>query len=539
MKRAGTLKLEIIKPDGERWTPRIGPRLRHMRSALPLALNFAFRDVFPSAMAELEATLDGKRDKANAQWRNDVRKRLAFHWARQLERRRDYKPKRGQRFEPVDATVFDPVGDVWCSETSDHIVSRFAGEHFKALLAGRAGVPTFEGGGKAFYAEGRKCEASGTPDEARLTVPLWGSGKKATRLVVAPCGNSARALWHRLVADSERREEIVALERAAKTALPKDGTEQQIAEARAERERAAHALIELGALKMGKVGIKYDERKRKWYALISWSEYCEEGYIEGQAAAVNFGCHVLLQALAEKGEIWERTGTDVLVMRRRFQARRWSLGKAKRSHGSGGRGRGVKRRELPLRKLSERETRWVENWIRVTAADFVKWCLEHRVSDVHLEDLSGVREAFERSTGGEAHEELKRLIHNWPYYQAQQAIERQCAEHGIRCHYKAASWDSQRCPSCRHTAPGNVKTMEVSGATKLIDGDFWRKVEKRSRFECEKCGLKHAGDVITCANHLLDVGKTHALEKMQEAARKRSKIARGSVRKEAKPTAAE
>lgn len=540
MKQAGTLKVEIIKPTTDTWK-RVGDRLRAMRGTLPLALNFAFRDVYPRAMAELEAAQ--KKEKADQGWQNDVRKRLRFHWSEQLQRRQRFMTSGRKPVTIKDLSVFNPVGDVLCSETSDHIVSRFKGDHFRALLAGRAGVPTFEGGGKSFFSEGRDCVVSGGPSEARLSFPLWGSGSKATEFVVAPSGSSARILWERLVRDFEQREKVVGLERAAKAPIPKEAPQEVIDQARRDRDEAAHALIEMKVLKLGKVGIKFDERKRKWFALISWSAYLEEGYQEGQAAAVNFGCHTLIQAMAEDGTTWDRPGRDVQEARLRFSARRWSLAKSKRSHGRGSRGHGKTRRELPMLKLSECESSWVRNWIRTMAADFGKWCVLHRVSDVHLEDLTGIRDTFENQTGGDAPEQLKRLIHQWPYYESQQAIERQLKELGIRCHYKTAQYVSQRCPSCRHTEADNVKVVNFGGQPKMIDGELYRKVESRSQFECKSCGLKAAGDVIACANHLIDVGKTHALEKMQEAGRKRSKIggniARGKVEKTASTVAAE
>jgi hypothetical protein len=545
MKRAGTLKLEIIKPRDEPWQ-RVSRRLHALRSALPLALNFALRDVFPAAMAQLESALE--KTPADQKWQNDVRKRLAFHWSRQLERRRDYDLK---KYPDADATVYAPVGDVLCSETSDHIVSRFKGEHFKALLGGRAGVPTFEGGGKAFFSEGRKCELTGTVDEARISFPLWGSGKSATWFVVAACGGSARVLLGRLLGDAGLRTDVVALERAAKAKLPKDGPPKALADAKAERERAAHALEEMGAIKLGKVGIKFDERKRKWFVLASWSESAPDRYAAGQAAACNFGARVAIQAMAEDGTTWERSGADVLAMRDRFRARRCALAKAKRCHGSGSRGHGKKRRELPMTRIANAEQRWIQNWIRTTAADFSGWCRTHRVSDVYLEDLSGVRESFERATGGDAPEQMKRLLHEWPYYQTQQAVERRLSEFSIRVHYKSTRGVSTRCPArkadgtpCGCDSPDNVTSVEVAGQVKAIKNsagelELFKRVERRSRFRCVECGLFAMGDVIACANHLLDVGKTHALEKMQDKARERSKIARGSVGKVAETVAAE
>lgn len=526
MKIGGTLKVEIVDAVGVDIRD-IRQRFHAMRSTLPLALNFAFRDVYPAAMGQLEDIMNG--EKASEAWQNDVRKRLRHHWTLRLEGRKVFRAKNREAkgASQVEEASHLPVGDVWCSETSDHIVSRFKGEHLRDMLAGRGSPPESRGSGKAFFAEGRACEVGGGPDVARLKIPLWGMGRKGTELAVAPCGKSAVVLWQRLVKGSDDRPRIVELERVAKARVPKEGPESLIAEAKAARERAAHELMEMRALKLGKVGIKFDERKRKWFALISWTEHRIEGYVEGQAAAVNFGCHVLIQAVAEDGTTWERAGHDVLASRLNHQAARRRIARCTRSRGNASRGRGVKRREKVMGDRSGDEARFVQNWIRVMAADLGRWCLEHHVSDLYLENLSGIRDTFERKTGGDAPETMKRLIHQWPYHEAQQAIVRQMSEIGVRCHFKVAYLVSQRCPQCLYTSPDNVKTIDLGGLARIIDGELWRKVEKKTWFKCVECGTSASSDVIACVNHLVDVGKKHALAKMQEKAKER----RGKVRR--------
>jgi len=57
-----------------------------------------------------------------------------------------------------------------------------------------------------------------------------------------------------------------------------------------------------------------------------------------------------------------------------------------------------------------------------------------------------------------------------------------------------------------------------------------RLIEKGSWIGTEKCQLRASVDGIACANHLLDVGKKHALAKMQEAGAKKRGLGKKGVK---------
>ena len=525
MKLAGTLKVEIIKPASCTWAD-LAPRMRALRETLPMALNLTLRDVFPAAMAELESRVE--KTKVDSVWQDRIRTRLKAQWTRGLERREAYLKKKG--VVGTEAAHIPPLS-ILCTETADHIRSRFSGEHLNALLAGRAGVPNFDGAGKAFFAEGAYCSVSGSPDEARLTFPFFGNGAKATELVVAPCGGNAEALWRQLVSDFARRDELVALEQALKKMrVPKEEGNERVAAQKA-RARALFELEELSIIKLGRVGIKFDERKRKWFALISWSQHRPDKYKAGHAVACNFGINVFMLAMSDDGTTWEDSGTDILAMREQYAAQRRRISRGMRACGSGSRGHGKKRRELPLTRIGDKEARRVKARIRQRAADFAAWCVTHGVSDVFLENLTGVRDSFEKNTAGDAHEDLKRMIHQWPYYESQKTIERALAKVGIRTDYKNSSFVSQRCPGCGHASPSNIEHRDNVVEFKRIDGEIWKRVVRvPAWFRCESCQLRASVDAIACANHLLDVGKTHALGKMQAAGKKKRGIARDKIK---------
>lgn len=512
MKIAGTLKVEIIKPLDSTWD-LVGNRMHAMRRSLGHALNLTMRDLYPEAVAEINAIRH--KDNVDQKWRNKIEVSLRNHWNSELafsfENMKQLHNKSPKKYKDPDPFVFAPIKEYISAETTDLLKSRFTGEHRKSLIKGESSFPSWKNN-VAFSARQRSCHIEGKADAARLTFPLWGTGKKAVTFVIAPCGGSARATWNDLVRSDSMRAEIVAWEKIAKDAKasPED------------REEATLKLESLGATKMGKVGISYNERKRKWFMLITWTKHKPSpSHSAKKAVALNFGCNVFIQALCEDGTTWEDSGLDIRVMRERFRMRRVRYQRSCNLHGSGSRGHGKKRRELPVKRIGDAESRWVETRIRTTASEFVKWCMFHNVTDVYIEDLKGVRDSFERKTKGDAHEEVKRFIHSWSFYETTQAIEYECFEHGINVHAKSAHFNSQRCPSCGHTERDNVSIIKGGGDYIIHNKKSYRSYENWTRFKCTKCGLKQKGDIVTCANHLIDVGCTHTLEKTQEKSKKR------------------
>lgn len=528
MKHSGALKLEIIKPLNCTWD-EAGQRMRAMSFTLGRALNMTQRELWPLLNDSLEAVRDGDNASAtvkkNKAWANS-RKLLKQHWLKAMQEYAEFRKYRENH--PSVAPVLDCIA----SETEQQIKAKWNGEPYKEMLQGKRSVPSWRTP-TPFYAEARHCSVSGGPDQAVLSFPLWGAGAKATRFAVAPCGGNARALWNNLQKDYANRAKVIELQRVAKGPSKKDlakMTPAQQRQAAVEKQRAEFALEDTSTHKLGAVGIKYDRKKRKWYALISYTQFKRDLWkSDGQAAAVNFGVNNFLQAYAEDGYDFSYRGEDIVVTRSRFQSMRRSIQNSMRFFGSGAQGRGVKRRELAMTKRQGAEQRWTQTKIRTIAYKLIAWCERHHINELYLEDLKGMRDEFEQKTEGQAHEQIKRYIHSWPWYETAMAIERQANEVGtVKVFRKSARYVSQRCPGCGHTSPENISITTRQGLNKdlLMPAHGgrtirYRAVENYTRFECQSCGLKADGDLVACANHLTDVGKTHCLHKRQEAARKR------------------
>ena len=486
MKIGGTLKMEIMAPTGMPWS-ELKPRMFALRKTAAQALTLTMQHYHAEASEELRAFWAG--EASDKKWRGQAYKTLGVCWDQQLQRLKEFRKDddRCRAYEPVKTSI--------TLETSDSLLSRFSGDHLRDLIAGRASFPSFTEG-NAFYAGACAVSISGTADAARVRFPFWGQGKHATELVVSPAGGHARATWRKLVADYERREEVASLEGQ----LKQKGCS-------GERRKLIIGKLEmLGLTKLGKVGLKFDERRRKWFALVSYTQYRADATGAGQKAALNFGVNVFIQAVAEDGAEWHEDGDQILAKRIEMVSIRKRIQRSIRTFGSGSKGRGRARRELPLTKRKGDESRFVQTYIRQLAVQIVAWCKRHGVADLYLEDLAGIREQFERATEGQAHEEVKRRIHHWPFYETRQAIERQGAECGVRVHCKGARYVSQRCPDCGHTDPQNVQEIVVPGMPLIHEGKAYRRIEKTSRFECRGCGKRGGADYIACLNHLKDAG---------------------------------
>lgn len=498
MKIAGTLKAEIIKPIDDTWD-NIGARLRSLRDTLAPALTRTMRELYPYAIDFIESIKsDAPKDETKAAKKafdDKVEPILRKHWNSELSRRESFLLESGQsshirrgsqkkKINNVDPVLIrrscEPVREYISSETRNNILVRFNKKPLNDLIASRTSIPSWVNG-CAFYARNRECPVSGKLNEARIEFPLFGGGKKRTTFAIAPCGKGHEALWLKLIRDFETQ-----------------------------RERSDHSIA-INEMKLGRVGISYDEKKRKWFVLISWTEERDIKSAGEHTAAVNLGIHTFLQAISDEGDLHRVEGNSILAQRKRFSCRRIELTRALNTNGSGSKGHGKKRRFLPITKLDDAESRWMTTKCRVIAADLIKWCLNHQIGKLILEDLSAIRDSHEIS---ESHINVRRLINFWSFAELIDAIQRQGLENGVEVSINDCSYNSQCCPNCGHTSENNVKLMDTCVEEKIdSNGNVWKRSEKKNKFACEKCFFERDGDIVAAANALYGKTGLQALKK--------------------------
>ncbi len=538
MKLAGCLKLEVIKPVNHTWD-EVGPRMRVLSRALAPALSATQRDLWPDLHTALEAIRTKDPDAGELMYKArdlPIVGRIRENWNREILRIRAFHAtqtqstapaRRGQIrrgvYQPYPERVYEPVSSTLANASRDYIKSRWSGDHLKDLLANRSSIPSWVNP-CAFYADGDDCRASGDADHARLTFPLWGSGSKATEFVVAPCGAGHRALWDRMTGGAEGntsiREQRVSLERSMREARKQKSP--QLASFKLQLEK-------LSAIKMGKVGLKYDDRKRKWYALVTWTQMRPDTPAAGNLSAVcNFGVNCFIMVVAEGGKLLHReSGQAILAVRKRFSHRRRRIQETLNMMGSGSKGRGVKRRMRPITDLDDKEQRFCDTVSKQIASVIAKKCREHGIGTLYMEDLSGVRESFEKETGGDAHPSVKRYIHTWGYFKFQQHLERACEVVGTQVKMKDSYYVSQDCPfdGCGHSSPDNVKIRQGNRTGSIVmhhGRPHYEFEEPRTIFDCVACERKADGDMVACVNHLKHLGLKASIDHTQSEAWKQT-----------------
>lgn len=504
----GTLKVEIIKPADARWDD-VGPRMRALRSTLGYALNATQERLWPGLQACLEKARAAKtpQDKKAARAAKDIalaplRKVLKEEWNRELDRLKDFRKSskdENVRKRPWPDSAFADVLDCVASETEDLLKSRWNKDHFKDLLANRASVPSWSRN-STFSAESRHCRLSGPPDKARLIFPLFGMGRKATEFVVAPCGRGHEALWARMTDPGlQAQRAALAKERDAEKRKGKAADQVLISD-------LTRRIEKLEAVKVGRVGMSYDERRRKWYALISWTQEREAVESRGQVAVCNFGIDRLVLLMAQDTSLLDVSGQEILAARRRFGRRRRQI--SRRVRGPASFGRGKARRELALTKLGDRESQFATTFIRQSAARIAKWCRDQGVATLYLEELKEVRD----SDDGTEHVNVRRLLHSWAYYEFGQAVKRACDQVNVTVEMKEAWYVSQECPWCGFTDEGNVRKEELRADTMVVDGRPYHHFEVRHKFQCLSCERRVDSDLVACVNHFKHLGVEVSLD---------------------------
>lgn len=510
MKLTGTIKCEIIKPVNDDWN-NTGLRLRALRETVAPALTMTMRELYPYAIEVIslikqkpiknnddnDDELKNAIFKAKNDFSGKVEVTLRKFWNTELDRRADFmvKPLVIRRGSLKVKTEVNPnaikkscvhVQEYFSSETRHNILSRFTGTSLKDLIASRASIPSWTHG-CAFYVRNRECVVSGPASKARIEFPLFNGGKNRTLFAIAPCGKGQEASWNKLVKDYQAQQNRNGAKKADN--------------------------INKNEMKLGRVGVTYDKKKRKWFFLISWTEERDIKSAGKFQAALNLGVNTFLQAISSKGDDYRVEGTDIIIQRQGFTRRRSSIMKSLNTLGSGSKGHGINRRNLAITKLDKAESRWMTTKCQTVASELIKWCLLHNIGKLILEDLSEIRESDELDS---AHVNVKRLIHTWVFAELTSAIQREASEHGVETEIHKCSYNSQKCPQCGFTSEENTKYVERCTGERIdSNGDAWKRVEKKRNFLCvnPKCNFKRDCDVVAAANALTEVTGIEAFKK--------------------------
>lgn len=192
-----------------------------------------------------------------------------------------------------------------------------------------------------------------------------------------------------------------------------------------------------------KQGAAYLVKKRgEWYIHLSvtllarsFTVLAEERKPRPEKAlGIDLGLICLLTACVS-GQTLFVHGGPLAYIRRRFAKLRRELQKA-----------GANR---ALKKLGDREHRWVTDMNHKISRAVVDFAIANGVTKIRMEDLAGVRWARQRKKQRRDH---GRSLHYWPFYQLQQFIEYKANLAGIAVEHVSREGTSATCSRCGASA---------------------------------------------------------------------------------------
>lgn len=244
--------------------------------------------------------------------------------------------------------------------------------------------------------------------------------------------------------------------------------------------------------KPGDLKIAWDERKRCWYALMSYTFNRPERTSDpnrmmavrrGMSSMITYACDDRVRSVS---------GSDVIAFKQKLDARRRDIGRHLRKGelGRGARGHGEKRRFWSITKLDGLERNFVRTKCQQVAAAVVKEASQRGAGSMVIEDFG---------TPVDATADAKYwLLKRWPWATLKEAISWACAKAGLDLYEVSTVALKRRCPGCAHELAGDP-------------GDV---------FTCPSCELQRSTEQVVAMNMLADMGDIESVRKMERSRKK-------------------
>lgn len=178
-----------------------------------------------------------------------------------------------------------------------------------------------------------------------------------------------------------------------------------------------------------------------------------------RVAGVDMGLRYLAVVNCE-GETLFFKGDQAAYVRRRFNALRRRMGKAKALDA--------------IRRMKDKEARWMRDQDHKISRAIVNWCLARGVGTIRMEKLEGIRNRRRRDR-----RDRGRSLHSWSFYRLQQFIAYKARLAGIRVEWVVPTNTSRACPEC-----GVIDKANRQGI----------------RFCCKSCGHTAHADAVGALN---------------------------------------
>lgn len=209
-----------------------------------------------------------------------------------------------------------------------------------------------------------------------------------------------------------------------------------------------------GAVKQGTA--KLYKKKQKWYIVLPITFDVEESKSE-KIMGVDLGLRYIAVASIGTKSLFIK-GNQIAFMRRRYASKRRKLGKAKKLDA--------------IRKLGNKESRWMRDQNHKISRQIVNFAIANGVGVIRMEDLTDIRNT------AKSKKEAGRNLHSWTFYQLREMIRYKAEMAGIRFELVNPEFTSQTC-KCGYRDKANRKGIN---------------------FKCKKCGYEIHADLNGAIN---------------------------------------
>ncbi len=222
-------------------------------------------------------------------------------------------------------------------------------------------------------------------------------------------------------------------------------------------ERQTTILSQLGpAVKQG--AAKLYEQRGRWYLALSITVK-PAPRAGAKMVGIDLGLRNLAVANCE-GETLFFSGDQAAYVRRRMANLRRRMGRAKAPRA--------------IKRMKDKEQRWMRNLDHRISKAVVDWCLARGVGTIRMEDLEGIRLRRRRDR-----RDRGRSLHNWSFHRLQSFIAYKANLAGIKVEWAVPTNTSRVCPACGSRAKENRSGI---------------------RFRCKTCGHCGHADAIAALN---------------------------------------
>ncbi len=200
----------------------------------------------------------------------------------------------------------------------------------------------------------------------------------------------------------------------------------------------------------GDVKIKWDKRRKKWYALVSYKP-APPKLVEvdpARALVVHRGIRNALFLLTATGQSKPMPGSKFLGQRKAIYARMKDMQRVtSEERGAGAKGRGRLRRFESSDSLQGKLSRVTRTFCQQAAAFVGERAKAWGCGLVIIEDYGGIQPDEDRN--------MHRVLDRFPFHELKQCITQRLERDGVTLRETSSAFISTTCPRCEHCEPRN------------------------------------------------------------------------------------